>query len=225
MFPISQSLDDGGHDGGRRRLLANDYAGGGPDSGPAFSDPNTRQRAALVCACRARRNRARADRTAFWGDVLTVIGGVGTVGGGVINGVAATGVDDTPRKTLLTAGLITMGVGALAFGANSALALTKRANTLESGANDQEYAAAVLWNDAAGDEKWSRAWSACVTAEGSDKPSRLESPSGAFVFDAGIAIDAGADAEADGAVAPKASASPHLDDLRGIPATSVDAGK
>jgi len=223
IFPVRrQAQSDAGGEVISLGLGPGNYASGGPDAGPAFDDTQARRRAALVCACRARRNRASADTASTAGDVLTVVGGVGTVGGGAVNGVAATDVDSTTRKTLLTTGIITMGVGALAFGANAALALNKRATTLESTANDQEYAAAVLWNDAAGEDQWSRAWSACVTAEGSEKTTRLDNPAAAFASDAGTPKSGDAGGASDGG--GDGGKSTTLNELRGTPSTTVEAG-
>jgi hypothetical protein len=199
------------------------FAGGGPDSGPAFSDPRARRRAAEVCACRARRNRGQSDTASTWANILAITGGAGTIGGGVLNGVSATGVDDTTRKTLLSTGIITMGIGALAFGAGTALALTKTASSFGSAASDQEYAAAVLWNDSAAPTDWDRAWSACVVAEGSDKPLLPENPAASFSFDAGlaVAVDAGAPAAAEAG-----AGSSHVNSLvDSVPTATIDAGK
>jgi hypothetical protein len=197
------------------------FALAGPDSGPAFSEPRVRHRAAVVCACRARRNRGRSDTASTWASILAVTGGLGTVGGGTLNGISATGVDDTTRKTVLTSGIIAMGVGALAFGAGTALALTKTSSSFASAASDQEYAAAVLWNDAAPQVDWDRAWSACVTSEGSDKPLFPDNPASSFSFDAGIAIEASTSVSAE-----TGAGSNHVNGLIGsVPTAKVDAGR
>jgi hypothetical protein len=219
IFPVSHTIADAGHTISSL-ALSGAFAGGGPDSGAAFSDVSARLRAATVCACRAKRNRDRASADTAAGDTLVILGGVGTVGGGALNGVAATGVDDTARKTLLTSGVISMGVGALAFGINSALAFNKRATTLESSAADQEYAAAVLWNDSAGTDAWSRAWSACVTAEGTDVADRLANPVDAFSQDAGVS----GSSDASGGSPPEGGAkdSAVLGSIQGVGSVSLD---
>jgi hypothetical protein len=130
-------------------------------------------------------------------DTLTIVGGAGVVAGSVVNGISATGVKDHTRKSLLTAGIITTGVGAVAFGTGAALGLNKQSTALAAAAQDQEYAAAVLGNDKAGDAAWSRAWANCISAEGAEKSVIPDNPAGAF-NDAGAESDAG-QAAGDGA--------------------------
>jgi hypothetical protein len=148
--------------------------------GYVFSDEPTRTRAAAVCACRARNNRHHATGSGSASDALTVLGVVGTVGGGSVSGVAATLDSSERRKTVATAGLISLGLGALAFGIGSALDLPKRGFEADSAAEDQEYATAVLLNNQAGLDQWSRAWAICVKAESLVSAARPMEPSTAF---------------------------------------------
>ncbi len=90
---------------------------GGPlDAFPTLdagaNDPasvSVRHRAAILCACRARSHRSWARTDGKWSDALTVVGAVGTIGGGAVNSVAATGLEDDTRRALLTSGILTMG--------------------------------------------------------------------------------------------------------------------
>lgn len=190
------------------------------DAGPMFSDPLVRRRAAVVCACRAKRNRSRSDTASAWSDALIVLGAAGTAGGSALNGVAATDVDDKTRKTLLTSGIITTAVGALAFGANAALSLNKRSQAYKSTAEDQEVAVSILLTDNLDETAWGRAWSACAVAEGQDKISRLDDAVAAYKDAAAAASSNPAAQDGGGSDGSSVSAT-----LGGAKSTGPDSGK
>jgi hypothetical protein len=141
-------------------------------------DKALRKRAALLCACRA--EQARESNMGTWADAFTVVGGVGTIGGGVLNGIAASESGAEKRKNWATAGAVSLGTGALAFGLNTALNLSGRAREDNDSATEQEIAAAVLLNDDAGAENWGRAWLMCVTSTNASTGARLNAPQASF---------------------------------------------
>ena len=184
---------------------------GGPlDAFPTLdagaNDPasvSVRHRAAILCACRARSHRSWARTDGKWSDALTVVGAVGTIGGGAVNSVAATGLEDDTRRALLTSGILTMAVGSAAFALNAALNESKRVEEHHSAAEDEEVAATILWNDHADATQWSNAWIHCAEAEGFASGARLTNPEQAvaqIMSDAGASTAThGAEAGADGA--------------------------
>lgn len=137
-----------------------------PVAGAAFAtEPQFRQRAAIVCACRAKKNRNEARGKGAWADWLTLFGVLGTVGGGVIAGLAVK-INEQKRRDLLgSAGSVLIGIGSVSFGISASLGLQRRSAEFDSAAEDQEYATAVLWNDNAARHSWDRAWAACVRGE------------------------------------------------------------
>ncbi len=172
------------------------------DAGPVFSDRSVRRRAALVCACRARKHRHAAANRDTEADILTWVGGIGLVGGSAVNGVAAATADGNTQKPLLAAGIITTAVGSAAFGMNQALGLAKRSIAHGAAAETQEMAAAILENDNADPVAWSRAWVACVESEGAESLQRLDRPQDAFGDSGPPRNDAALPAQPPAAAAP-----------------------
>jgi hypothetical protein len=177
-------LPDGGVEE-RTSALADggDYAVDNTDQ--VLENPRIRHRAALLCACRAGRQRHSSRSNGTWSDILVGTSVIGAGGGTILDGIGATGVDPHTQKTLLSLGITSVGVGALAGAAAIALNLNQRAAAEASGASDQEVAAAVLLNDHSGPDAWTRAWSACVLAEDSTADSRLSEPTLSAFADAG----------------------------------------
>lgn len=159
-----------------------------------------RLRAAARCLCLAQENYGNASRNGTASDVLVGGGAIGAAGGAVLSGVAANSDDADTRKALLTAGIISTGVGSLAFGLAAALGLSKRATTADTIASEQEIAAAILLNDSASQEAWGRAFATCATDQGSLSSARPDNAADIF-RDASAAAqppsDAGNDAPND----------------------------
>jgi hypothetical protein len=169
----------GGAGGGapdKRSLLS--MGGYNPSPAEVISDPNIRRRAAMICACRAKS--ARESPVGGEADALTVLGGVGTIGGGVVSGIAAGVKDDDKRAKLGTVGAISLGVGAVAFGLNTALNLSGRAKEHSNSATQQEQAAAVLLNNNAQPASWGEAWLACTSATDGSTVARRDDPQNSF---------------------------------------------
>ncbi|HEX4341002.1 MAG TPA: hypothetical protein VH062_34070 [Polyangiaceae bacterium] len=135
-------------------------------AGNAFSAaPEFRHRAALVCACRAKRNRHGSRRNGFFSDLATVLGILGTVGGGAVSALGSRITDEKGRARYANAGSALVAFGAICLSITASLALPKRSVELDSAAEDQEYATAVLWNDNVSEPEWARNWAACVHGE------------------------------------------------------------
>jgi hypothetical protein len=161
------------------------------DAAAPFSNKELRQRAAVVCACRAQRNRKHSTTSGAASDVLVVLGGLATGTSAALTGVASTIEDSDRRKSYGHAGIISLASATAFFGIAAALALTKRTVESASGAEDQEFAAAVLWDDHAGAAAWSRAWAACARGESLTAAARPESPHQVFQDATRTAPDAG----------------------------------
>jgi hypothetical protein len=135
-------------------------------AGNAFSAaPEFRHRAALVCACRAKRNRHGSRRNGFFSDLATVLGILGTVGGGAVSALGSRMDDEKKRARYANGGSGLVALGAICLSITASLALPKRSIELDSAAEDQEYATAVLWNDNVSEPEWARNWAACVHGE------------------------------------------------------------